>query len=319
MSDQAPKGERLQRVLADAGVAARRACEELIEDGRVSVNGKVMRRLPVFVDPQEDRILVDGRPIPRPERSVYIMVHKPERCLVTTADEPGMDRRTVLDLVDHPAVRRLFPVGRLDYDTIGLVLLTNDGELANRLSHPSFGLTKTYHAQLKGEVTPELLGLIQRRAKDVAKKRSAEDRSGRRERLGPGPQPGPRKRDLAPLQAKVLSFQDGKTTLEVTLVESRHRPIKEILLSIGLPLRRLTRVAIGPLELRHLALGGWRELTREELRAIRNAAAGKRTRPPLGVRPRRTGSRRPAKPKVRSPREDGAPESRPRPRPRSRD
>ncbi len=289
----------------------------MIEEGRVSVNGEVVRRLPVFVDPEIDRIAVDGRPIPRPERPLYIMVHKPERCLVTTADEPGMGRRTVLDLVDHPGARRLFPVGRLDYDTTGLVLLTNDGELANRLSHPSFSISKTYHATLKGEVTPELLDYIQRRAKDVAKKRSAEDRSERRERLGPGPQPGQRKRDLAPLHARIIGFQDGKTTLEITLVESRQRPIKEILLSIGLPLRHLSRVAIGPLELRHLALGGWRELTRDEMWSIRKAAAGKPTRVPLGVKPRRagpprpkarpSGPRRPEQPKVRGARGGVAP------------
>lgn len=270
----------------------------MIEEGRVSVNGEVVRRLPVFVDPEQDRILVDGRPLPRPERPLYIMVHKPERCLVTTADEPGMGRRTVLDLVDHPAARRLFPVGRLDYDTTGLVLLTNDGDLANKLSHPRFAVSKTYHATVKGEVTPELLGYVQRRAKDVAKKRSAEDRGERKQRLGPGPQPGVRRRELAPLDARVLESKDGRTTLEVTLVESRQRPIKEILLSIGLSLKRLSRVAIGNLELRHLALGGWRELTREEVRSLRNMVAGRATAPRKGVRPRRAGPPRPRKPKV---------------------
>jgi pseudouridine synthase len=297
MSDQ----QRLQRVLADAGVAARRACEEMIEEGRVSVNGEVVRRLPVFVDQENDRILVDGRPIPKPERLVYLMVHKPERCLVTTADEPGMGRRTVLDLVDHPAAPRLFPVGRLDYDTIGLVLLTNDGELANRLSHPRFAVPKTYHATVKGEVTPELLGYVQRRAKDVAKQRAVEDRSEWRERMGPGPLPGVRKRDLSPLNARVVEARDGKTTLEVTLVESRQRPIKEILLSIGLPLKRLARVAIGPLTLKHLALGGWRELTRDEVRLIKGTvkgvAAGRPARAATGVRVRRAGPKRPEKPK----------------------
>ncbi len=290
-SKQKPTGERLQRVLADAGIAARRACETLIEEGHVTVNGTVVRRLPVFVDPENDRICVDNRPIPKPERLVYIMLNKPERTLVTTADEPGMDRRTIIDLVDHPAAPRLFPVGRLDYDTTGLVLLTNDGDLANRLSHPSFAMVKTYHAKLKGEVTPELLGLIQRRAKDVAKKRSVEDRSDTRSRLGPGPRPGPRKRALSPLEAKVARAADGKTVLEVTLVESRHRPIKEILLSIGLPLRGLMRVAIGPLELKHLALGRWRELTREEIKLLRLAAAGKIKAPiPDEDRPRRPGA-----------------------------
>jgi 23S rRNA pseudouridine2605 synthase len=271
----APARERLQRVLADAGVAARRVCEQMIEEGRVSVNGQVPRRLPVFVDPQRDRITVDGRPIPRPQRLVYVMLHKPEATLVTTSDEPGMERRTVKALVDHPAAARLYPVGRLDYDTTGLVLLTNDGELANKLSHPKFGFRKVYHALIKGTLSDADLGLIQRRAVDVAKKIEAESRAERRERLGPGPQPGPRKRALKPLSLRILREAEGKTTLEVELVESKHRPLKEVLLSIGLTLRKLTRVAFGPLELKGLSLGNWRELTRDEVKRIKLAAEGK--------------------------------------------
>src|SRR5690606_13551855 len=153
-----PHLERLQRVMADAGVASRRACEELIARGAVEVNGEVVTELPIFVDPREDRILVEGRPLPKRgggDRNIYIMLNKPERTLTTVTDErefggEGGGRRTVMDLVDHPARARLFPVGRLDYATRGLVLLTNDGELANKLTHPRYGVHKTYEAVVKG-------------------------------------------------------------------------------------------------------------------------------------------------------------------------
>jgi 23S rRNA pseudouridine2605 synthase len=147
---------RLQRVLADAGVAARRRCEQLIEEGRVEVNGEVRSSLPVFVDPTRDLITVDGKAIARqPSRGVrftYIVMHKPPRTLCTSADEPEIGRVTVLDLVDHPAKSRLFPVGRLGWNESGLVLLTNDGEMANRLSHPRYGVPKVYLAAVKGDV-----------------------------------------------------------------------------------------------------------------------------------------------------------------------
>jgi pseudouridine synthase len=278
-----PRGERLQRILADAGVAARRACEELIAQGRVRVNGSVVRALPAFADPDADRIEVDGRPVPRRERRIHVMLNKPGRTLVTARDEVGMDRRTVLGLVDHPLAKRLFPVGRLDFETTGLVLLTNDGGLAHRLSHPSFAVEKTYHVLVKGRLREEDLLTIQRRAKELAKFKAHEARRELRTRLGPGPAPGKRKRTLSPLHVRVLDERGGKTTLEVALVESRLRPIQEVLLASGLAVKKLTRVGLGPLRLSRLAVGQWRELTRDEVKKLRALARGDRKTP---TRPR---------------------------------
>lgn len=265
-------GERLQRVMADAGVAARRVCEGMIEDGRVRVNGEVVRRLPVFVDPERDRIEVDGRPLRKAERHVYLMVNKPERVLVTTRDEEGFGRRTVLDLVDHPLKPRLFPVGRLDYDTMGLVILTNDGEFANRLTHPRYGVVKRYEAVVKGEVAEALIAEVDA---DIRKR----DRRASREAVGL--RGGPRGREAVAERGRavrargtrpeiaIVKREPGRTTLEIRILEARNRQVQDVLKSLGAPVKRLTRVAMGPVELKGLAVGHWRELTREELSRLR--------------------------------------------------
>ena len=157
---EAPPGVRLQKVLAEAGVAARRKCETLIEEGRVRVNGEAVRTLPVFVDPAHDRIEVDGEPIARPRKPRkrawanhrYLMLHKPKH-VVSTTDDPE-DRPTVLDLVDT-AGDRLYPVGRLDAESTGFILLTDDGELTQGLTHPSHEVPKKYVVSVRGKVTPE--------------------------------------------------------------------------------------------------------------------------------------------------------------------
>jgi len=147
----ASRGERIQKVLARAGIGSRRHCEELVEQGQVRVNGRVVDELPAWVDPMADDIVVNGRPVPKAERHVYVMLYKPRNTLSTLSDPDH--RRTVADLVQHPSVDRLYPVGRLDYDTMGLLLMTNDGELANRLTHPRYGVHKTYRAVVKGAVS----------------------------------------------------------------------------------------------------------------------------------------------------------------------
>jgi len=262
-----PGSHRLQKVLADAGIAARRVCEEMIEAGRVAVNGDVVRRLPVFVNPHTDEITVDGsRVSSKADRHLYVMLHKPERTLVTLADEPGAERRTVLDLVDHPAKARLFPVGRLDYDTTGLILLTNDGDLAHRLTHPSFGIVKTYHASIKGQIDE---GLI----------------AGVRTKLGlaheanptPAHAAGPGKREQQPVQEiTILRREPGRTLIEISISEARNREIREVLRMLGAPVKRLSRVGIGTLTLRGLPVGAWRELTRDEVHMLRRSGPGHR-------------------------------------------
>lgn len=265
MGHAADSNVRLQRVLAQAGVAARRACEEMIEEGRVRVNGKVVRTLPVFVDPATDEIEVDGRTLRRPERHIYLMLNKPERVLVGANDEPGMDRATIHDLVDHPMSRLLFPVGRLEYHACGLVLLTNDGELANRLSHPRYEVTKTYHLSIKGDLTPERLPLIASRLFTAR----------RREKMASA-------RRMAGRNAPKLSLtknREGKPVLEMTSAEPPAKELRDLLATLGLSVKRLERVALGPLRLTGLARGRWRELKREELHALRKATRPAKARP----------------------------------------
>ncbi len=243
--------------MADAGVASRRACEDLIRAGAVEVNGSVVIELPAWVDPQKDRISVEGRPLPKPERQLYLMLNKPTRTLTSAADEPGSDRRTVLDLVDHPAKARLFPVGRLDYDTVGLVLLTNDGDLANRLTHPRYGAPKTYKVVVKGSLDEDAASEIERGIY------LAERKAGRT--VGAA--------RTAHIELSVLRRERDSTTLELTLREGRNRQVRRMLAAVGFPVKSLERTGIGPLRLKGVARGAWRELTAAEIKGLRRAAA----------------------------------------------
>ncbi len=272
--DQDPAGKvRLQRVLAAAGIAARRAAEQMIEEGRVEVNGRIVTKLPIFVDPEEDRISVDGRPLPRAQRPIYIMVNKPERMLTTSADEPGMDRATVLDLIDHPSKPRLFAVGRLDWNTPGLVLLTNDGNAANRLTHPRYGVSKLYRAVIKGDLdAPAARELEDRIAKLVRK----DDRLAGRVRPGASGR----------IVIEVETREGDRSTLLITVREGKMGNLASMLAGAGVSVRKLERIAIGPVELKGLARGRWRELEKSEVHALRAAAKGKRTDSPRPARPR---------------------------------
>ncbi|MFO0857379.1 MAG: pseudouridine synthase [Phycisphaerales bacterium] len=289
---------RLQRFLADAGVAARRVCETMIEEGRVKVNKEVVRRLPVFIDPQNDRIEVDGKHIRPPAAPVYIMLNKPERVLSSTSDEPGLERTKATDLVMHALAPRLFPVGRLDWDSQGLLLLTNDGDFANRVSHPKFAVPKVYRVQVAGEVTPAAISSIRRNAKLLAKREVAMERlaakekakaSGHRNREW-GMQPQQKQRRFggaggagggkfipphvriigasAPESGNFEARRSQGVTIEVTLLEANQAPLRDVLLAAGLKTRRLTRVGIGPLRLGNLKVGDWRELTKQEVREL---------------------------------------------------
>lgn len=249
-------GERLQRILADAGVASRRACEAMIEEGRVSVNGKIVSTLPAFADARTDRIVVDGQPISRPERRVYLMLNKPARTLSTSRDEPGAGRKTVVELVDHPAAPRLFPVGRLDFQTTGLVLLTNDGDLANRLTHPRYGVPRTYHAVVKGDVTPEMLT-------EIGKGLGRFERKTAKARPGT---PAPR------VELSIAKREPGRTILSVTLVRGPVQALAGLLKTYGCAVRSFERIALGPLTLRGVGRGQWRELDRKEIGELRRAA-----------------------------------------------
>lgn len=270
------RGERLQRVLAQAGVASRRACEDLIEEGHVEINGVFVTELPIFVDLATDRIVVDGRPVAPPERKLYVMLNKPARTITTAQDEPGLDRRTVVDLVNHPSGARLFPVGRLDYETLGLLLLTNDGEFANGLTHPGFGLPKTYRALVRGRLEDTDLKSIERGIYLADRKEGQSYGASRTARV----------------QVEIIKRDRDRTTLEITLKEGRNRQVRRMLAALGYPVKKLERVSIGPLKLKGLARGEWRELKREELQALRKALrSGGNRRKPIRNKADKRGSR----------------------------
>jgi 23S rRNA pseudouridine2605 synthase len=237
------QGERLQKVLAAAGIGSRRQCEELIRSGRIEIDREVVTELGTRVDPAEHEIRVDGEAIARPEL-VYYAVHKPAGVVSTARDPSGRPR--VVDLV--PGDRdRLFPVGRLDLYSEGLILLTNDGELTNRLTHPRYGVAKTYRAQVAGEPGPEVLDKLRRGvylAEGMARVDSVE----------------------------VKSRQGKSTILEIVLSEGRNREIRRILAKVGHKVMRLTRLAVGPVRIGKLAPGEYRRLTRAEVDALRKSA-----------------------------------------------
>lgn len=251
-------GERIQKVLADAGVASRRAAEELITTGAVEINGAIVTELPIWVNPETDRILVNGRPIPKAKpRNIYVLLNKPARTLSTVEDEPGADRRTVLDLVDHPSAPRLFPVGRLDYDTLGLILLTNDGDLANRLTHPRYGVPKTYRVKIKGSLSQDAARQIEEGI--FLADRKAGDTVGASR--------------TSHVEIEVIRQERDATHIELTLREGRNRQVRRMLAAVGYPVLKLERVAMGPLRLKGVARGHWRELTASEVRNLRRAAS----------------------------------------------
>ncbi|HEX7010208.1 MAG TPA: pseudouridine synthase, partial [Phycisphaeraceae bacterium] len=246
-----------------------------IAQGRVSVNGYIITELPVWVDPQQDRIEVNGQPLTRPRQTRrasrtgraaqagkhYVMLHKPRNVVSTVRDPQG--RRTVLDLVHLPDHPRLFPVGRLDADSTGLILLTDDGELANRLTHPRYGVAKTYQASVRGRLTEQDL-----------------DRLRHGIYLSPSPKAasaGPRAKRATMEQVRIVGYQrdrqrNDRTQLAITLREGQNRQIRRMLARLGVKVRRLKRVAIGPLQLKGLAVGQWRRLTSAEVKALQQAA-----------------------------------------------
>jgi 23S rRNA pseudouridine2605 synthase len=235
---------RLQKLLAASGVGSRRKCEELMLDGLVEVDGEIVTRLGTKVDPRTAVIRVDGRRLPPVSAHVYLVLNKPRGVVSTMSDPEG--RRTLSDFVaDRP--ERLFHVGRLDTDTDGLILLTNDGDFAQRVAHPSYELDKTYVAEVEGVVSRGTL---------------------RRLRDGVTLEDGP----VQVHACKVVSTQGERTIVELVIHEGRNRIVRRLLAEVGHPVRRLTRTAIGPVRLQGLRSGELRELTPEELGPMLDAA-----------------------------------------------
>jgi 23S rRNA pseudouridine2605 synthase len=236
---------RLQKLLAQSGVASRRRCEELMLAGLVEVDGEVVTRLGTKVDPARAVIRVEGRRLPPRTGRVYLALNKPRGVVSTMSDPQG--RRTLADLLgDRP--ERLFHVGRLDTDTDGLILLTNDGDFAQRVAHPSYELDKTYVAEVEGAVSRATLERL---------------------RAGVTLEDGP----VEVSASRVVSAHGGRSIVEVVLHEGRNRIVRRLLAEVGHPVLRLTRTAIGPVVLRGLRSGEVRELTGEELGVLLDAAA----------------------------------------------
>lgn len=232
--------ERLQKYLAAAGVASRRASEVLILEGKVSVNGKVVRELGTKVEPGKDVVLVNGQPVQREEQLVYLLMNKPAGYVTTVKDTHN--RLTVMDLIaDVPY--RLFPVGRLDYETEGLLLLTNDGEFAYRMTHPKFKMVKTYVATVQGNVTEERLAQL---------------RSGVQLEDGM----------TAPAEVKILRRENHKTVVEIAIHEGRNRQVRRMFKAVKNPVLELKRVSIGPLSLKGINVGEYRYLQEAELKKL---------------------------------------------------
>ncbi len=276
---------RLQRVLAEAGVAARKQCERLIETGHVEVNGERVEKLPVFVDPEADDIRVDGRRIKPTTRHIYLMWHKPGRVLATPPIDEMESRPTVSDYVDHPTAPRLFPVGTLGFEAMGLMLLTSDTKAASLLGHPRSNLERIYQARVKGTPTGTVRSKLRKGVQVLLPERGPrlEAPAKPRERRGPHDKPErPRTRrvrleirPLDPAKRSQGSAQEqdsaaGNSSIEILTTEPRDEFVAQALHLVGHPVRKLTRVAIGPLRLREVGPGAWRELTREEMRDLRD-------------------------------------------------
>jgi 23S rRNA pseudouridine2605 synthase len=236
-------GERLQKVLARAGIASRRVCEEMIAAGRVTVNDDIAT-LGRRVDIARDRVAIDGIPVVVDTTLVHWLLNKPAGYVTTAHDPQG--RETVLDLV--PDTPRVFPVGRLDRDTEGLLLLTNDGELAQLLSHPSHGVEKEYYAEVDGVPSAGAL----RTLRDGFDLDDGRTRPARVARVQTGPA--------------------GTSALEIVVKEGRKRMVRRMCAAVGHPVRRLVRTRIGPLRDQRLTPGSWRPLTPDEVRALYAAA-----------------------------------------------
>ncbi len=231
--------ERLQKIIARAGVTSRRKAEELILNGRVTVNGVVVKNLGIKANPFKDKILVNGKPITFQEKKVYLF-YKPKEVLSTTKDPLG--RKTIKDFFSHLPFR-VYPIGRLDYNSEGLILVTNDGELCHRLTHPSFKIPKTYEVKIRGHPDRKRLLRLIEGIKD-------------------------KKEFLSAVSVELLKRTKSNTWIEVVLIAGKNRQIRRMCERIGHPVLKLKRIAIGTLTIGDLSPGTFRELKKEEINAL---------------------------------------------------
>lgn len=232
---------RINKYIAECGIASRRNADELVKSGKVKINGKIVTECGIDVNVENDTVWVDGKKVALPSDYTYVMFNKPKGCVCTASDEKG--RKTVFDYVDID--KRLFNVGRLDYDSEGLLLLTNDGDLSFKLTHPSNEVPKTYVAKVEGEI-PE---------SDLAKLRNGVYIDGVKTHRS---------------KVKVIEFVDNVSRVEITIFEGRNRQVRKMFEQIGKEVIFLKRVQVGELRLGGLARGTWRYLTPEEIDYLRN-------------------------------------------------
>ncbi|MDP9175426.1 MAG: pseudouridine synthase [Planctomycetota bacterium] len=262
--------QRIQKLLANAGVASRRNIEEMIRQGRIAVNGKVMTELPVLVDPEKDRLRIDDEPInlvnQRTGPRMYFLLNKPKDVYSTNVAQ-GEQLRAI-DLLPPNLPGRIYPVGRLDAESKGLLLLTNDGDLTNQLTHPRFGVPKTYRALVDGYVEGSTIQSLEKGIW-IADPHTGGFKTGRS-------------------HLKIVRRSREMTTLEITIRENRNRQIRQMLARAGHKVRDLTRTKIGPLTLDGLPIGAVRTLTTREVRELRNLCKSEQPseeKPPEGTQP----------------------------------
>ena len=257
--------DRLNRYISLAASVSRRTADELIRHGRVSVGGRPALDPGAFLDPAKDQVRLDGNTlVPVREEMIYVMAHKPDNVVTTMKDKEG--RQTVASLVGDLAAR-VFPVGRLDYHTTGLILFTNDGELAYRLTHPKFGVEKTYVAKVMGDPPPPALKLLRRGL----------------------PIDGVM---TNPAQVNFLDKREGKSWIAIRIAEGRYHQVRKMFEAIGHKVMKLRRVGIGPLELAGVEPGEWRYLTGKEVRDLK-AYVDRKEREPPSAPPREHGAGKP--------------------------
>jgi 23S rRNA pseudouridine2605 synthase len=248
--------ERLQKIIAHAGFASRREAEAMIREGRVTVNGRTVTELGSRADASRDHIKVDGKLITRAEPHRYILLYKPKEVMTTVEDPQG--RRTVIDLV-RGIRERIYPVGRLDFHSEGLVLLTNDGELAFKVSHPTNGSVKTYHVKVRGVPDERMIEKL-RRGITIDGKRTLPC-------------------EIQRLKTTGRTDEEGNSWFEVKLREGRTQQIRKMYQAIGHPVSKLKRVAIGPISDPDMTPGMWRELTKQEVKLLESGREPRRRAP----------------------------------------
>lgn len=237
------KMERLNKYLASTGAASRRGADKLIEEGRVKVNGKVIKELGSSINEKNDTVMVDDNIVKPVKDYAYILFYKPKGCITTSSDEKG--RKTIYDYLQDLNVSHLIPVGRLDYDTEGMLIMTNDGDLAYKLTHPSYEIPKTYLVKVDGEMPEHKLAQLRKGVLVDGEKTKR-------------------------CKVKLLEYKDGESKLQVTITEGKNRQIRKMFEAVEREVKFLKRIAVGELRLGGLPRGGYRYLNDDEIYYIKN-------------------------------------------------